>query len=79
MAGRIDFYISSKKWGIEIIWDGKKVGILFSCRGTKSPLVKILTTSLLLKIPNLFHAVIDRARHSNRCEEMVTRALLENH
>jgi hypothetical protein len=44
----------------------------------------LLTNSFLLEIPNLFHAIFDRARHSvtvynNRCEKVVTRALLENH
>jgi hypothetical protein len=47
-------------------------------------LPKVLTNSFLLEIPNLFHAIFDRARHSvtvynNRCEKVVTRALLENH
>jgi len=25
VAGRIDFYIASKKWGIEITWDGNRL------------------------------------------------------
>ncbi len=118
VAGRIDFYIASKKWGIEITRDGKKLQehsdrfgargaygrwlasgkmsdyILLDCRSTRpiKPhsgqssllLPRVLTNSFLPEIPNLFHAVFDRASYSvtvynNRCEKVVTRALLENY
>jgi len=118
VAGRIDFYIANKKWGIEITRDGNRLQqhsdrfgtsgahgqwlasgemsdyILLDCRGTKPVkryssqstllLSKILTKSCSLVIPNLFHAVFDRAGpsvtiYNNRVEKVVTRVLLENH